>query len=258
MTMLKGRLAGLLALIPADTRRLADVGCDHGLLSLAFLRRNNKSLALLIDKREGPLAKAEGNLADFIAEGRAHLLLSDGLEAWDPKPGDAVVIAGMGAMEILSILERFASLGAAETADFSVAFIFQPMRDTELLRHALRRIGVTAECQLLCHDRGKVYSAERFSVPLRRLPELRRQDATEDLRDWLGEGLTGFSPLDEDMPGTVSAYLKKQLKLTLNSRSGLPEEKLPARDALIAAIKERISAYENAEHHGQPESPGPA
>ena len=74
--------------------RVADIGCDHGYLSLYLLQTGRAAFVHACDLREKPLEKARENAARFgISEG-LRLSCADGLRAVDPASVDTVVCAG--------------------------------------------------------------------------------------------------------------------------------------------------------------------
>ena len=60
--------------------RLADVGCDHGLLSLYLLGNQTVPYAIGMDLREGPLSRAQENAVREHLGDRIVFRLSDGLD----------------------------------------------------------------------------------------------------------------------------------------------------------------------------------
>ena len=87
---------------PGD--RIADVGCDHGYLSIHLLTRGIASSAIASDLREGPLQSARDNAAKFGVHEKIEFCLSDGVQNI-PRDFDTLVCAGMGAHTMISILE---------------------------------------------------------------------------------------------------------------------------------------------------------
>ena len=90
----------------------ADIGCDHGLLSIALIKERICSHVYACDLRKGPLDRAKqaiecANLSEQITP-----ILSDGLQLV-PQDCDTIIIAGMGFETIQGILERdFARLSS--------------------------------------------------------------------------------------------------------------------------------------------------
>ncbi len=86
-------------------KKLADVGCDHGLLTLTALNSGKCEKAFISDVSAECLKKAQELLSDFIECGRVGYAVCDGLEKVDDDC-DAAIIAGMGGEEIIKILKE--------------------------------------------------------------------------------------------------------------------------------------------------------
>lgn len=86
---------------PSD--RVADVGCDHGYLSIYLLTHGIASQVVAGDINEGPLQSAVTNAARFGVTENIRFFLSNGLQNM-PRDFDTAVIAGMGADVMESIL----------------------------------------------------------------------------------------------------------------------------------------------------------
>ena len=152
---LDARLASIAALAlsaieGASHPRVADVGCDHGLLSAYLLQREPKLTVLASDVSAPSLDKARRLFAKLGLEDRARLAVADGLAAIG-EPVDAVVIAGMGAGTILHIVrEGRARIGGA-------ALIVQANRDLPLLRAGLSELGFAVEREAYAEAAGRRY-----------------------------------------------------------------------------------------------------
>ena len=84
--------------------RVADVGCDHGYLSLHLLQSGVAGHVYASDVREGPLSSARRNAAHFGASEKIDFFLCDGVQGL-PRDFDVLICAGMGADTMISILE---------------------------------------------------------------------------------------------------------------------------------------------------------
>ena len=151
---------------------LADVGCDHGLVSVAMVQRGIVPSAIAMDLREGPLSRARERIDRCGLSDRIETRLSDGVTALAPGEADAILIAGMGGEVILHILscgERvFGS--AAEV-------ILQPQSQIDRVRRYLRENDycIVAE-DMVCED-GKYYPMMRVLNGR----DTRKPSALEDL-----------------------------------------------------------------------------
>lgn len=88
---------------PGD--RVADVGCDHGYLSIYLLQKNIASYVFASDINPGPLASAVRNGEKYGLSDRISFHLTPGVLDV-PRDFDTMICAGMGADTIISILEE--------------------------------------------------------------------------------------------------------------------------------------------------------
>ena len=84
--------------------RIADVGCDHGYLSIHLLTSGIASSAIASDVAEGPLLSAQRNARKFGVSKNITFHLSDGVKDI-PRDFDTLICAGMGADTMMSILD---------------------------------------------------------------------------------------------------------------------------------------------------------
>ena len=87
---------------PGD--RVADIGCDHGYLSIYLLTKGIAASVIASDINEGPLQSAKVNAQKFGVRDKIAFYLSDGVKSI-PRDFDTLVCAGMGADTMISILE---------------------------------------------------------------------------------------------------------------------------------------------------------
>ena len=123
--------AGFVA--PGD--RIADIGCDHGYLSIYLLKNGIAASAIAADINEMPLQSARRNAARFSVAEKIRFYLSDGA-ASIPREFDTMICAGMGADTMISILE-----GAQWLRDKKYRLILQCQSKTQELRRYLSDKG---------------------------------------------------------------------------------------------------------------------
>ena len=92
--------AGFVA--PGD--RVADIGCDHGYLSIYLLTTGKASSVIASDINEGPLQSAVRNAEKYGVRDKIRFFLSDGVRNI-PRDFDTLVCAGMGGDTMIHILE---------------------------------------------------------------------------------------------------------------------------------------------------------
>ena len=135
---------------PCD--RIADVGCDHGYLSIHLLTNGIASSAIASDLREGPLQSARDNAAKFGVHDKIEFCLSDGVQNI-PRDFDTLVCAGMGAHTMISILES-----APWLQDTRYRMILQCQIKTPMLRQYLTEHGWTIKRESVLRDGKFLYT----------------------------------------------------------------------------------------------------
>ena len=132
--------------------RLADVGCDHGYLSIWLVSEKTVPSAIAMDVRPGPLSRARENITRYGLEDYIETRLSDGLAKLEPGEGDTLVIAGMGG----PLMERILKDGAKVREGFQ-ELILQPQSDLPHFRHFLSEIGWEIVREEMIKEDGKFY-----------------------------------------------------------------------------------------------------
>ena len=133
-------------------RCVADVGCDHGYVSMYLVMRDIALSAIAMDIRKGPLSAAESNVSEFGLKDSIEIRLSDGLAALSPGEADALVIAGMGGRLMTDIL----TAGDVRKLDIKRG-VLQPQSDLPFFRRFLRNKGYgVLDERIICED-GKYY-----------------------------------------------------------------------------------------------------
>ena len=129
---------------------VADVGCDHGYLTAYLLETCPQMTALACDVSAPSLGKARRLMAKRGLTERVRFAVADGLAAIDA-PVDAIVLAGMGAETILSIVRAGCDrIGQA-------ALIVQANTDLPLLRAELAQMGFAAGREVYVQAAGRRY-----------------------------------------------------------------------------------------------------
>ena len=115
--------------------RVADIGCDHGYLSIFLLTEGIASSIIASDINEQPLRSAMNNAEKYGVRDRIEFCLSDGVRTV-PQDFDCIVCAGMGADTMISILD-----GAPWLKNKKYTLVLQCQSKTPALRRYLAEQG---------------------------------------------------------------------------------------------------------------------
>ena len=124
------RLEKIFSVLPS-CEVFADVGCDHGYLAKAMLDSGKCRRAIVSDISAKCLKKAQDLLCDYIADGTAESVVSDGFKS--VKKCDLALIAGMGGEEIVSIINSAPFLPEK--------LVLQPMKNPQKVRLTVVQAG---------------------------------------------------------------------------------------------------------------------
>lgn len=146
MISLDKRLSAIAKLIDA-CGTVADIGCDHGKLSVWLLQNSVAAYVFAVDISRPSLQKTADLAALCGVSERLTALCGDGLTVL-PQKVDIAVIAGVGGKKIVEILSD------PRRNDGTRDFVLQPMRNTkELLEWLDGKYEITAN--LSVEDRKK-------------------------------------------------------------------------------------------------------
>lgn len=130
---------------------VADVGCDHGYVSIYLRQIGTASSVVASDIRPDPLQTAQRNARNAGVDG-IRFVLCDGLTAVQPGEADTVILAGLGGETMCEILSP------APWILSGVRLILQPMTKPEVLRKFLFDSGICLTQERLVEDNGKIYA----------------------------------------------------------------------------------------------------
>lgn len=140
------RLERIFSVIPTCDI-FSDIGCDHGYISYAMLKREKCNHAIISDVSKECLKKAESLLSDYLLDGRATAVVSDGFD--NVAKSDVSLIAGMGGKEITEILKKANYLPST--------LVLQPMKNTSEVRKTLILLGYKITKDFIFKAEGKFY-----------------------------------------------------------------------------------------------------
>ncbi len=130
----------------------ADIGCDHGFVSIYLVEKEICPRVIAMDVNEGPLLRAKEHVSERGLDKRIDIRLSDGIDQLLGKEADSILIAGMGGRLIIKILsDHFDKVKDLKEV------ILQPQSELHLVRHFLAERGMTIVQEDMVEEAGKFY-----------------------------------------------------------------------------------------------------
>lgn len=139
---------------------LADVGCDHGFISIYLVQHGICPRVYAMDIHSGPLQRAKEHVAACGLEMYIDIRRSDGVAALKPGEADCLLCAGMGGRLMQKILTQ-----GREKVSAMRELILQPQSEIADFRRFLREEGFVIEQERMVLEDGKYYPMMRV-VPL--------------------------------------------------------------------------------------------
>ena len=134
-------------------RIVADIGTDHALVPIKLIKDCGVQKVYASDIRTGPLERAVRNIRRFSLEEKIETFIYDGIDDSRLLDCDTIVIAGMGAESIASIIEK-----SCLCRNANVNLVLQPMSAVGFLRDFLYKSGFEILNEILCREENKIYN----------------------------------------------------------------------------------------------------
>ena len=202
--------------------RVADIGCDHGYLSIHLLTNGIARSCIASDVNEGPLQSAMRNARKFGVGGKMEFCLSDGVQRV-PRDFDSMVCAGMGADTIMSIIHH----SAEWLKDPKYRLILQCQSKRPELRQWLYDEGFRINRETLAKDGKFVYSI---------------MEVVFDPGHGITPAQTYISPalLEDNHPLLPEYYerVKHGIELTIFGMKRVNDDQLPIYETILSDLKE--------------------
>lgn len=144
--MLSKRLEKIASLV--DSNEVVDIGCDHALLDIYLTQKGYTCTA--IDNKESVLKLTKENIKKYNLSDKIKVILSDGLNNYNLKGNECVIIAGMGTNTILKIVKKNIN-----------TLIIQSNNDLYKLRKNICKKGYYIDKEIALYDK-KYYNIIRF------------------------------------------------------------------------------------------------
>ncbi len=148
---LSQRLTAVSHFVEKDT--LADIGTDHGYVPIYLAKAGRICHGIACDVKTGPLQKAKENIAQEGLSAVIETRLGSGFAPLKPGEAKTVVMAGMGGMLMIDLLEA-----AEDVLEETEQLVLQPQLDIDQVRRALHRLGFFIAREEMVWEEGKFYT----------------------------------------------------------------------------------------------------
>lgn len=226
---LSKRLSAVAGLIRTG-RRLADVGTDHGYIPIYLIQNKVCDYAIAMDIGKGPLERAKEHIGRYGFEDRIETRLSDGVQQLKPQEADCMVVAGMGGLLTIHILEN----GRDVIASMKEC-VLQPQSEIGKVRKYLwnNRFAIVEEDMIL--EDGKFY-------PMMRVIPNQRQEVPGELLEVYAQ--YGQFLIEKKHPVLIE-FLKKESKTNQKLLKQL-QEQMPKTHERVVELKHQAAIIEKA------------
>lgn len=218
---------------PCDA--VGDIGCDHAFVSIYLVEQHRAKRVIASDVRRGPIAIAKRNIEAMNLSDQIEIRMGDGLDTIVPGEVNAVVLAGMGGMLMIDILER-----GEEVVTRCDQLVLQPQSDIEKVRRYLAEKEYHLADEQMLIDAGKYYNL--LDVRVHEMVQKDEYDCSKLADDWCY--MYGGSLLQKKDP-VLRSWLVKQRDTTaglIDSLSGKNTENAAKRLKTVKAEQKTICA----------------
>lgn len=138
---------------------VADVGCDHGYVSIYLVESGIAPHVIAMDVNVGPLERAKEHITEHNLLSYIDTRLSNGLRNLEKNEADSLICAGMGGRLITQILQD-----EKEKIANMKELILQPQSEIHLVRGFVRMMNFVIVQEDMVYEDGKYYPILR-AVP---------------------------------------------------------------------------------------------
>lgn len=209
----------------------ADVGTDHGYIPIYLVQQGIAEKAIAMDINRGPLERAAANICGYGLGDRITTRQSDGLHALQAGEAQCVIIAGMGGLLTIRILEE-----GREVLTGIHALVLQPQSELEQVRTYLLSHGYRICKENMVKDDGKFYPMMQVRPGESEAWQPEEYACGKYLIEQKNPALQEFLEKEERLCGEILASLKGRNGEHIDRRRAEVEEKL----GKIRLAKERM------------------
>ena len=172
--------------------RVADIGADHGYLSIELIVSGRASKVIATEKNIHPFEAAQKNISAAGLGGVIDIRLGDGLQVLSAGEVDTICIAGMGGALIQKILDD-----APEVVKSARRLILQPMNGAEKIRAWLVENNWQIADEDLAESAGIIY--EIICAKKNPVPKIFKRETSPLLKKFLAQRVEKLQRVLDEM-----------------------------------------------------------
>ena len=205
--MIDSRMKAVMNFVGAGSR-VADVGADHGYLSIALAQSGRAEKVIATEKNLGPCEAARKNISAAGLDGVIEIRLGDGLKILSAGEVDTICIAGMGGALIVKILGD-----APEVVQSAARLILQPMNAAKKIRAWLAENSWAIVDEDLAESSGIIY--EIICAEKNPSEKIFKRESSPLLKKFLTQRLEKLERVLAEMSKSDSARTSEKFSVTL-------------------------------------------
>ncbi|MBR3050159.1 MAG: SAM-dependent methyltransferase [Selenomonadaceae bacterium] len=211
------RMQAVLNFVAAGSR-VADIGADHGYLSIELIKSGRAVKVIATEKNIGPFEALKKNISAAGFENFIEVRLGDGLKIFSAGEVDTICIAGMGGALIAKILDD-----APEVVSSARQMILQPMNAAKKIREHLAKNDWVIVDEDLAEAGGIIYEiicAEKNSLP----KKIFKRESSPLLKKFLTQRREKLQRVLAEMSKSESARASEKFSTTLKEIDALQKK----------------------------------
>lgn len=197
--------------------RVADIGADHGYLSIELIKSGRVEKVIATEKNLGPFEALRKNISAAGFEDLIEVRLGDGLQVLSAGEVDTICIAGMGGALIKKILSD-----APEVVHCARRLILQPMNSTKKIREHLAKDDWVIADEDLAESNGIIY--EIICAEKNPPPKIFKRESSPLLKKFLTQRLEKLQRVLNEMSRSESARTSEKFSTTQKKIDALRKE----------------------------------
>ena len=205
--MIDSRMKAVMNFVGAGSH-VADVGADHGYLSIALAQSGRAVKVIATEKNLGPCEAARKNISAAGLDGVIEIRLGDGLKILSAGEVDTICIAGMGGALIVKILGD-----APEVVRSAARLILQPMNAAKKIRAWLAENSWAIVDEDLAESSGIIY--EIICAEKNPSEKIFKRESSPLLKKFLTQRLEKLERVLAEMSKSESARTSEKFSVTL-------------------------------------------